>query len=396
MTVSPIIRLEIALHWGKHNVKAKTPNKREFQDQQLALASFCTLILKTDDLDEILTEACRLVCEALKTDFAKVMELQPDGTLFLRAGVGWQPGVIGTTRLNCEKSSPESLAFAVEEPLISENVDVEDRFQYPAFMVQHAVKAFANIPIVGPDGKGPFGILAVDSRTPRHFSNNDTAFLRTYANLLAATVAWLLVIQRLKNAAKDKERLFVESQHRMKNHLMLISSFVRVRLRQVSSNEARDHLLNLSNRIDTIHLLHEKLYSGEENDSLDLGVYLSDLAGTLLSVQLGDSSIKLEIAVEHVPVNPKIAVPIGLIMNEFVTNSMKHAFDDGAGMIGVELLSASGLVTLRIWDDGKGIPEKRDSCGTGLNLINALAGQINAEAAWSSERGTTFVLTFRP
>jgi two-component sensor histidine kinase len=189
--------------------------------------------------------------------------------------------------------------------------------------------------------------------------------------------------------------LFIESQHRTKNNLQLINGFVRHRLRRASGDEAKEHLLELSSRIETIHLLHEKLYSGGEIDALDLGAYLSDLAGTLLSVQSGGASVRLKIAVESIIVRPEIAIPVGLILNEFMTNSMKHAFGAGGGVIGVELMKVDNEISLRLSDNGKGLPADRHAHGgTGIGLIDGLAKQINSKAAWSSEGTTMVTLTF--
>jgi len=370
--------------------------ERQLRNQQSALASFGEFSLKNDDLDEILTEACRLVAETLRADFSKVMELQPDGeTLMVRAGVGWDPGVVGKATVCADEGTSEHFTLDAGEPVISTNVDDEDRFTYPDFMRRHNVKAFVNVPILGPDGAASYGILEVDSLTPRDFSEHDISFLRTYANLLAATVVRLQAIKRLKKAVLDKERLCTEAQHRTKNNLQLISSFVRLRLKRALSEDAKEQLLGLSSRIETIHLLHEKLYSTGDLDSLDLAAYLSDLAGTLLSVQPGSAPVHLQISVQRVVVKPEIAVPIGLILNEFMTNSMKYAFDEREGVVGVELMSADAEVSLRIWDNGKGLPDQPDAAGgTGISLIDALARQINARPTWSSEGGTTVILTF--
>jgi two-component sensor histidine kinase len=293
-----------------------------------------------------------------------------------------------------EEGTSEHYTFAVGEPVISENIDDEERFRYPEFMKRHDVKAFVNVPIIRSDGETAYGILEVDSKTSRAFSEHDITFLRTYANLLAATVVRLQMIQRLERAVLDKERLFIESQHRTKNNLQLISSFVRLRLKRASSEDAREHLLGLSSRIETIHILHEKLYSTGDLDSLDLAAYLTDLAGTLLSVQPGGPPVDLQISVQSVVVKPEIAIPVGLILNEFMTNSLKHAFDDDEGVIGIELIAADDSVSLRIWDNGKGLPDQPDvDGGTGISLINALARQINASPKWSSEGGTSVILT---
>lgn len=97
--------------WGSVLRERDESVSRELLRQQTALARFGELALKSDDLDEILTEACRLVGEALGTDLSKVMELQEDGeTLFVRAGVGWKPGVVGEVTIKASEDTSEGYA----------------------------------------------------------------------------------------------------------------------------------------------------------------------------------------------------------------------------------------------------------------------------------------------
>src|SRR5665213_2836728 len=172
----------------------------ELLRQQTALARFGELALRSDDLEEILTEACRLAGEALGTDLAKVVELQADGkTLLVRAGVGWKPGVVGVATITAEHDTSEGLALKTGEPMISPDIATETRFTYPPFLTENGVRAVANVVIIGGKGKPPFGILQVDSRKPRQFTESDTAFLRSYANLLAATVDRLRALAEVRD-----------------------------------------------------------------------------------------------------------------------------------------------------------------------------------------------------
>jgi signal transduction histidine kinase len=190
-----------------------TGNTRSEHDEQLRqqtiLARFGELALRSDDLDEILTEACRLAGEALGTDLAKVVELQKDGTtLLVRAGVGWKPGVVGVATIIAADDTSEGHALRTGEPMISPDISKETRFKYPAFLIEHEVRAVANVIIIGGTGRPPFGIFQVDSREPRLFTDNDTAFLRTYANLLAAAVDRLRAMEnKLAEEAKLRSAL---------------------------------------------------------------------------------------------------------------------------------------------------------------------------------------------
>lgn len=175
--------------------------------QQTTLARFGEFALTSEDLDGILTEACRLVGEALGTDLAKVVELQPDGrTLLVRAGVGWKPGVVGEVRLELDENSSEGHAVATGEPVVSADITAQARFRYPAFLAEHGVRAIINVPIIGARARPPFGILQVDSRETRRFTEEDIGFLRGYANLLAAAVERLRVLGELREEKNALER----------------------------------------------------------------------------------------------------------------------------------------------------------------------------------------------
>ncbi len=190
----------------------KNPYPHELLRQQTVLAQFGELALRSDDLDEILTEACRLAGEALGTDLAKVVELQEDGkTMLVRAGVGWGPDVVGVAKITAEQDTSEGHALRTGEPMISPDIAKEKRFKYPQFLIDNGVRAVANVIIIGGHDRPPFGILQIDSRVPRDFTEADTLFLRSYANLLAAAVDRIRVITevskgeaRLRGALEDK------------------------------------------------------------------------------------------------------------------------------------------------------------------------------------------------
>jgi len=191
--------------------KAKKPSASKLFRHEFTLVKFGELALKSDDLDEILTEACRLVGDALGTDLAKVMELQADGeTLLVRAGVGWMPGIVGVVALKAADDTSEGHALKTGEPMISPDIDQETRFTYPAFLVDHGVKAVANVLVIGGKDRLPFGILQIDSRTPRAFTEDDIAFLRSYANLLAAAVNRLRVVCEVRDS-EARLRLALEA-----------------------------------------------------------------------------------------------------------------------------------------------------------------------------------------
>jgi signal transduction histidine kinase/CheY-like chemotaxis protein len=188
----------------------------ELLRQQTALARFGELALRSDDLQEILTEACRLAAQALGTDLSKVVELQEDGkTLVVRAGVGWKPGVIGVATITAEHDTSEGHALRTGEPMISPDIATETRFKYSQFLIDNNVRAVANVLIIGGQGRPPFGILQIDSRVPRQFTESDTLFLRSYANLLAGAVDRLRQRRALEERVAERTRDLTEANAKL-------------------------------------------------------------------------------------------------------------------------------------------------------------------------------------
>ena len=371
----------------------------ELLAQQAALAEFGEFALRTDDLDPILNEACRLVGRALGTDLAKVMERQADGrTLLVRAGVGWEPGVVGRLTVSTGEDTSTAHALATGEPVILPDLAREERFRVAGFVVEHGVRALANVPIRGADGRPPYGILEVDSREPRRFTGTDTDFLRTYANLLAEAIERVRVLRELRSAVADKGRLLRELQHRVKNNLQTVTSLVRLQERRSGSAEARRELRSVGRRIETLSLVYEKLYAAGEVERVDLGTYLGELGAGLLRLHAGEApGVHLRTEVESLVVPVDKAVPLGLVANEFVTNSFKYAFRGEPGTIGLELARAgAGKARLRLWDDGRGMAREPEATGTGLPLIEGFVRQIGGTAAWEVEGGTRLTVEFDP
>jgi two-component sensor histidine kinase len=377
------------------------PDREQMVVRQKVLASFGDFALRCEDLEAVLTEACRLVGEALGTDLAKILEIEQDGQrLLVKAGIGWKPGIVGKMRLSMGERSSETYSIEAACPVITQDIGKEDRFDVPDFMKEHGTVALVNVPIFLPGGR-PYGLLQVDSRKPRDFTEEDTAFLRTYATILGPVIDRLHKAHSLKEALDTNQRLLQELQHRVKNHIGIITSLVRMRAKQVSSEEARQELVAVGERIETLRLIHEQLYAAGSADCLPLRPLIMQLVENLCHLHEAQSGkVRLDFAIDETNLPPEFAVPVGLILTEFVTNSLKYAFDGQGGVIAVrsEVLEHSGL-RVRISDNGKGLPSEpqaaKPGSGTGMKLIDGLARQIGAKPVWSSaDPGTALCLEF--
>ncbi|SDY92288.1 sensor histidine kinase [Citreimonas salinaria] len=373
------------------------PNLEQMRARQKMLADFGHFALRSDDLDEVLHEACRLVSDALDTDLAKILEIEEGGKAALvKAGVGWQEEITGK-RLPFSDRSSETYALKHGEPVVSRNVREETRFEFADFLIDNGVVSLVNVPIFLPAGKA-YGLLQVDSREQRDFGDDDIEFLRTYAIILGPVVDRLHKTHSLKQALQANERLLRELQHRVKNHIGIITSMVRVRARHARSEEAREELGGVGERIETLRLVHEQLYKAGGADMLPMRPFLSQLVGNLCRLHESEAGgIRFECDIANVDLGPDAAVPMGLIANEFVTNSLKHAFDGEGGTIFVSLATVEDRLRLCLSDNGKGLPADPHAAprgsGTGIRLIEGLASQFGAEPSWSSsESGTKLCL----
>lgn len=186
-------------------------------------------------------------------------------------------------------------------------------------------------------------------------------------------------------------------QHRVKNNLQMIMALVSAQRRRTASPEARSELQAIADRIETLRLVHEKLCASGEMQRVDLAPYLAELSGALLKFHSDAAlNINLQMELERVGVTPETAVPLGMIVNEFVTNSMKYAFHGGRGIVGVKLETGEdGAATLTLWDNGKGFPDTSKG-GTGMRLIKGLLGQLGATAKWEGHDGARLTIRLPP
>lgn len=176
--------------------------RSEMMRRQRVLADFGDFVLDHEDVDEVLTESCRLVADALDTHLAKVVEIKSDtDTGLVRAGVGWREGIVGRQRVDLGKRSSEAYAIEKAAPVITNDVAEEHRFEFPTFLRDHGVVALVNVPVFLP-GRKPWGVLQVDATEPRAFDEEDVEFLKTYAMVLGP------VIDRLQ-VASDRDQVRV-------------------------------------------------------------------------------------------------------------------------------------------------------------------------------------------
>ena len=206
--------------------------------------------------------------------------------------------------------------------------------------------------------------------------------------------------QELNLSLKEKEVLLKEIHHRVKNSLQVVSSLLNLQARQLPDPVAREMFSDSQWRVRSIARVHEKLYQSKDLARVDFEDYVCGLVEELMRGRSATPrGISASVAIEKLRLSVDVAVPCGLIINELVTNALKHAFPDGrAGTVRVSLRHVDAdLLELLVEDDGVGLPlhlDPRRATSMGLELVFTFAHQLQAQVEVLRDSGTSFRFRF--
>ena len=208
-----------------------------------------------------------------------------------------------------------------------------------------------------------------------------------------------LADERVRTALREKEAMLKEIHHRVKNNLQIVSSLLSLQAEKVKDLVVFDGLRESQNRVRSMALVHETLYSGNLG-RIDLSEYLHALCRHLFrSYGVDYSLVRLVLNISNTSLDLERAIPVGLIINELVSNSLKYAFPDGGpGQVEIEFLKhETGHLSLVVSDDGIGMSESIDLeqlSSLGLQLVHDLVHQLAGSVKISLGIGTKFCITF--
>jgi two-component sensor histidine kinase len=204
---------------------------------------------------------------------------------------------------------------------------------------------------------------------------------------------------KIKQSLKEREMLIKETHHRVKNNLMIISSLLSLQARYIKDKETQDIFKDSQNRARSMALIHEKLYQTADLKEIDFGDYIQKLSMELFRTYSDKSrNIKLDFKVESHQLYINTSIPLGLIVNELISNSIKHAFPGNEeGQIKVKFVKENKKFVFEVSDNGIGLSddfdiEKTDSLG--LSLVISLVDQIHGELDYDGHNGTRFTIKF--
>ena len=292
--------------------------------------------------------------------------------MLVRAGVGWKPGVINELLLSAAEDSPEGLTLK-DGAVISPDIHQERRFAYHDFLKDHGVQAFVNVLILS-KARAPYGVLQVDSRSPRDFHQSDIEFLRTYANLLGAAIDRFRVVDDLRAALRHKELLINELNHRVKNTLATVQSITFQTLRNASS--PKEATSAIEGRLRALSHAHDVL-TRENWEAANL----SEIVAQAVEPYRSHGEHRIHVRGSPARLPPRVALSLAMTLQELATNAVKYgALSSPNGEVNVhwEVSQEEDSYNLQIkWEETGGPPVTRERLprGFGTRLIERTVKQ---------------------
>ncbi len=264
-------------------------------------------------------------------------------------------------------------------------------------------------------GSGLWGLLiAHQCSHPREWEEHQLDFLDQLSVPIAIAIQQSSILQQaqteitqrqkaeveLRSALAEKEVLLKEIHHRVKNNLQIVSSLLQLQSHTLSDPEVIRVLRDSQNRIDSISLIHKNLYTAPNIGQLDVADYIQNLATSLLiSYQVSPTNIGLETDIDSVSLNVDQAIACGLIINELISNALKHAFpNQQVGNIIIKLRNLGDSIEMIIRDNGVGFPSNvnwRDTNSLGLSLVyDLVTEQLEGTITLENHHETVFKITF--
>ncbi|MBE0460090.1 MAG: PAS domain S-box protein [Candidatus Aminicenantes bacterium] len=205
--------------------------------------------------------------------------------------------------------------------------------------------------------------------------------------------------EQVRSSLEEKEVLLKEIHHRVKNNMQIVSSMLRLQARQSKSEDFIEMCNVGQSRIRSIALIHESLYKSNDFARIDFSKYIEKLMTHLFSIyEGGKERIEFEIDVDDVFLDINKAIPCGLIINELISNSLRHAFPNRMqGKIEVKMFMENGKYILIVKDTGIGFPEELDLRNTktlGMQLLTDLVKQLRGTIELAKDGATEFKITF--
>jgi len=390
-----------------------TEDKRREQELQRlnrtlkALRDSSHAMTRAEHEPEYLEQVCKIVVEDCGHAMVWIGLAQEDAARSVRpvAHAGLEAGYLQTMNISWADTErgrgPTGTAIRTGKPAACREMLTDPAFApWREEALKRGYASSLALPLMA-NGKA-FGVITLYSREPDPFSEDEVKLLGQLADDLAYGIETIRLRQAHARSRAELEVLLREIHHRVKNNLQVIASLVDIQTNNLDDPVLRARFQNVRDRVRSMALVHEKLYQSESLARVEFADYARSLFSYLCRAHGSpQAGVALKLDLQPLSLSVEKAVPCGLILNELVTNALKHAFRGRAtGEIAAALsASADGWVRLRVSDNGVGLPagmKWRESPSLGLRLIHLLAGQLSArvEVEVPAGGGTAFLIVF--
>ncbi|MBN1498669.1 MAG: PAS domain S-box protein [Spirochaetes bacterium] len=357
---------------------------------------FDSQFMETENLIRIRNESGKFHCEEGGTRFKCLCGLVLSGKADLSDPNFTQAGSFRTNDASQLKNSPENAALILN----------------PAYTC--ITEGYASIALIPVRTRNRIaGIIQINDRRKNFFSEHVIQALETLADHVGEALIrkftedkLILALQEsdmLKAEAEklnaEKELMLHEVHHRIKNNMNTICNILTLQANFSKNDDTKSTLLEAAGRVHSMMTLYEKLYQSEDIRIISLKIYLTALIYDIINLFPEHGKIKVETSIDEIVLSPNILNPVGIIITELITNSMKYAFNDrDSGIIKITALKNGNKITVIFENNGIPLPDSigfENSQGFGMQLIRLLMKQIQGTMEIERRNGTRFILKFK-
>jgi two-component sensor histidine kinase len=248
-------------------------------------------------------------------------------------------------------------------------------------------------------GEKPVGQIAL-ANSIKGYSDKDIKAIERIAEFFALAIHLKNYEEEINKSLEEKDILLREIHHRVKNNLQIISSILRLQSIYIKDEKVSEIIDQNQNRIRSMAMIHEKLYRTTSLTKIDFSDYIRSFVTdtiAIYSVRMDNINVILDLE-ENIWLNIETTIPCALIINELISNSIKHAFPRGIGEIKVEFKKFGENLILIVGDNGIGLPDEVDFLKTdslGFKIVNSLIMQIDGTIELNKDHGTEFKIKFK-
>lgn len=389
---------------------------RQQAERESLLREITQRIRESLDLKTIFETATQEIREFLKADRVTILQFSPDsnfveGEFVAESVINGFSSTLGTKfHDNC---FGEKCAIDYQQGKIQAVDDIYENGMAQCqinLLAQFQVRASLIVPLL--KGTELWGLICIHQcDSPRSWQPLEIDLLKQIASQLAIAIQQASLYQQVQNELAENNQLFLqltreleqkkillkEIHHRVKNNLQVMSSIMYLQFRKASP-QIKALSEEYQNRIQSMALVHDQLYRSDDLTRIDLSKYITNLTKNLFQCYAINSAlITLKIQVNKISLALDQSIPLGLIMNELISNALKHAFPEQHGEITIQLIESEKQIRLTIADNGVGLPpdfspENTDTLG--MQLITSFTEQLEGELTYNSQNGSIFQITF--